>query len=412
MANLYENIPEMQARAQANEQRRKIAESLLVQSQDQVQPFVSTGRMVAPMSITQGLAQMLKAYYAGKGIKSANEGDKALATEFESKRQAAIDAYTKAMTGSQGSPGVAPLPIAGKEAAGPPVNSVPATLPANEQGRDAAALALAGNRYVDPLMAQTTLAGRTWARQDAGDAADRLLKKETEAERIRKEEAIAKQRSEDFIYKVDSDAETRRVIAQSAAANRPEKNAQIVQTDQGIMQFVDGKLVPVMDASGTKPARAPAAANFDRSYAARLRGEYNTRPEVKEANDWDSRMPSVATHYLHRNEATDAQKAVGDNELVKAYISATRAEGTRESNLSTSEIAKLPGLPSRVQAAIANFALGKHLPDEIATELYKAVSSKRKALAEQRKAARSDVISRANLAGIDEGLLFEDTDGR
>ena len=178
MANLYENIPEMQARAAANEQRRKIAESLLVQSQDQVQPFVNTGRMVAPMSITQGLAQMLKAYYAGKGIKSANEGDKALASEHAAKAAEAIAAY-KAQ--SQGVPERAPAPIMPlngqgppKPAAGPPVPEVP------KDPRGAMINALASD-YLSPGFKQAIQYGDTVRREDAEFASRAQERKDKQA---------------------------------------------------------------------------------------------------------------------------------------------------------------------------------------------------------------------------------------
>ena len=175
MANLYENIPEMQARAAANEQRRKIAESLLVQSQDQVQPFVSTGRMVAPMSITQGLAQMLKAYYAGKGIKSANEGDKALASEHAAKAAEAIAAY-KAQ--SQGVPERAPAPIAPLNGQGPPKPAAGPPVPAVAADPRGAIMGLLANQYAPPEAKQAAVLGENWRRDDATSAENRTWKRE------------------------------------------------------------------------------------------------------------------------------------------------------------------------------------------------------------------------------------------
>ena len=278
MANLYENIPEMQARAAANEQRRKIAESLLVQSQDQVQPFVNTGRMVAPMSITQGLAQMLKAYYAGKGIKSANEGDKALASEHAAKRQEVMDAYTKAIQGSPGSPGVAPRPIAGKEAAGPPVNSVPGTLPADASGQDRAALALAGSPYIDPRMAETAIAGRTWARQDVNTSEDRALRRDNAllAAETRLADITARmqdrQLTRDMQAQLAAEANaTRLQIAHMTGALRQEPApayAEIIDPkDPSRMLKIDGRLYKggslgdpgVVGIAGKEPASAKAA---------------------------------------------------------------------------------------------------------------------------------------------------------
>lgn len=165
MANLYENIPEMQARAAANEQRRKIAESLLVQSQDQVQPFVNTGRMVAPMSITQGLAQMLKAYYAGKGIRSANEGDKALASEHAAKAAEAIAAY-KAQ--SQGVPERAPAPVMPVSGVGPPKTASEPPVPGVAPDPRGALISALGNQYLPPETKQALTYGDTTRRKTCG----------------------------------------------------------------------------------------------------------------------------------------------------------------------------------------------------------------------------------------------------
>ena len=175
MANLYENIPEMQARAAANEQRRKIAESLLVQSQDQVQPFVNTGRMVAPMSITQGLAQMLKAYYAGKGIRSANEGDKALASEHAAKAAEAIAAY-KAQ--SQGVPERAPAPVMPVSGVGPPKTASGPPVPGVAPDPRGALISALGNQYLPPETKQALTYGDTTRREDLRLDEDRTLRRD------------------------------------------------------------------------------------------------------------------------------------------------------------------------------------------------------------------------------------------
>ena len=214
MANLYENIPEMQARAAANEQRRKIAESLLVQSQDQVQPFVNTGRMVAPMSITQGLAQMLKAYYAGKGIKSANEGDKALASEHAAKAAEAIAAY-KAQ--SQGVPERAPAPIAPLNGQGPPKPAAGPPVPAVAADPRGAIMGLLANQYAPPEAKQAAMYGDTMRREDADIAAKASDRKEAldvkrDELEFRRQDAI--QRSEDRRWTVEQNNAARREAAQ------------------------------------------------------------------------------------------------------------------------------------------------------------------------------------------------------
>ena len=218
MANLYENIPEMQARAQANEQRRKIAESLLVQSQDQVQPFVNTGRMVAPMSITQGLAQMLKAYYAGKGIKVANEGDKELAKEHAAKAAEAIAAYR---TQSQGVPERAPAPVMPVTGSGPPKPAAGPPVPAVAADPRAALMGLLANQYAPPEAKQAATLGETWKRDDARLEEDRTLRRDNAL-------LAAETRLADITARMQDRALTRDMQAQLAA----EANATRLQIAQ------------------------------------------------------------------------------------------------------------------------------------------------------------------------------------
>lgn len=91
-ANLYEGIPELEQGALENERRRKIAEAMFAQAQQPVTPYTSDGRFVVPMHFTQGLAQLMQAYVARKGLKKAEAKDEELAGQ---KRQMAADALTK-----------------------------------------------------------------------------------------------------------------------------------------------------------------------------------------------------------------------------------------------------------------------------------------------------------------------------
>jgi hypothetical protein len=211
MANLYENIPEMQARAQANEQRRKIAESLLVQSQDQVQPFVNTGRMVAPMSITQGLAQMLKAYYAGKGIKSANEGDKALASEHAAKAAQAVQDYQRQ---SQGVPERAPAPVMPVTGSGPPKPAAGPPVPAVAADPRGAIMSLLANQYAPPEAKQAATLAETWKREDARLDEDRTLRRDN-----------AMLAAETRLYDIQQRMQDRQLTREQQAALAAEANA-------------------------------------------------------------------------------------------------------------------------------------------------------------------------------------------
>jgi hypothetical protein len=90
--SLYEGIPGLSDEEQAIARRRKLAEAMLEQSQQPVQPFTPAGRMVSPMQWSQGLAQLAQAYLGGKGVKKAETGMTGLANK---RQQMVSDAMTK-----------------------------------------------------------------------------------------------------------------------------------------------------------------------------------------------------------------------------------------------------------------------------------------------------------------------------
>ena len=90
--SLYEGIPGLSEEEQAIARRRRLAEMMLAQGQQPVQPYAPAGRMIAPMSVTQGLAQVLQSYLGAKGVKKAEGESKGLAGQ---RAQMVADAMTK-----------------------------------------------------------------------------------------------------------------------------------------------------------------------------------------------------------------------------------------------------------------------------------------------------------------------------
>lgn len=175
MANLYENIPEMDQQRVANEQRRKIAEAMLAQSQENVQPFSAVpGGYVVPMSWTQGLAQLVKHYVANRDIRKANEGDAGLAKQYQDKSAQAVTDYQRM---AQGSPEVPPAAITpagvgpARPAQGPPQ-------PAVQGDPRAAMIALLANQYAPPEAKQAAIMGETWRRDDLNREEERAARKD------------------------------------------------------------------------------------------------------------------------------------------------------------------------------------------------------------------------------------------
>ena len=68
MADLYADIPELSAEAQANARRRKIAEAMMQQGQAPIESMGMAGGAPVPISWTQVLGKLAQAYMGGKQI--------------------------------------------------------------------------------------------------------------------------------------------------------------------------------------------------------------------------------------------------------------------------------------------------------------------------------------------------------
>lgn len=79
--------------------RRKMAEMLQAQGMQPVEQQ-SVGGMVAPFSITQGLAKMLQSYSGRKGQEAADDAQRALGQKYQSDLSATLQRAQDAMTGA------------------------------------------------------------------------------------------------------------------------------------------------------------------------------------------------------------------------------------------------------------------------------------------------------------------------
>ena len=140
----YSGIPELSGEANAIARRRKIAEMMMAQSQEQLPVNQMAGQVVAPVSWTQGLAKLANAYL---GKKQADEADKAEQGLANKRQQMVADKLMQIRAVQQGQAGVegveaqpertiqAPAPMQQGQVA-PNYNTVPETVPAVE-GRKA-----------------------------------------------------------------------------------------------------------------------------------------------------------------------------------------------------------------------------------------------------------------------------------
>ena len=97
-ANFFQPGFDEQTENQNIERQRKYAELLRQQSEQSPQGSMVSGYYVAP-SITQGLAQMLKAYQGGKGMREADARQKALAEAVRGRQTEELGKFTGLMNG-------------------------------------------------------------------------------------------------------------------------------------------------------------------------------------------------------------------------------------------------------------------------------------------------------------------------
>ena len=149
---IYDDIPELSADAKAIARRRKIAESMMAQSQAPLETNQMAGGYVVPVSWTQGLAKMAQAYLGNKTDEEADKSERGLADRYkknvadELARARAIELGTPAIEGIQAQPErtiQAPAPMQQGQVA-PNYGTVPETVPA-VAGREAVP-AVAGDK--------------------------------------------------------------------------------------------------------------------------------------------------------------------------------------------------------------------------------------------------------------------------
>lgn len=209
---IYNDIPELSAEAQAIARRQKIAEAMMARGQQPIDSVQMAGQVVAPVSWTQGAAQMLNSYLGAKGLKDAENEYGGLADKRQKMVEAAMEKFR---TTSQGTPAVegieaqpertiqAPAPMQEGQVA-PNFNGVRETVPA-VAGR-AAVPAVAGNTrqaIIDAAMSnlpEMQNLAKTAQMYETLDQNQKFKSEEAEAARV----ASAEQRALDREMKVEN----------------------------------------------------------------------------------------------------------------------------------------------------------------------------------------------------------------
>lgn len=245
----YSGIPELSGEANAIARRRKIAEMMMAQSQEQLPVNQMAGQVVAPVSWTQGLAKLANAYL---GKKQADEADKAEQGLANKRQQMVADAIAKLNQTAQGTPAIegiearpertiqAPAPMQPNQVA-PNYGTVPETVPA-VAGR-AAVPAVAGDKrkaiieavmsnlpevqkYAGAMQSFEEMDSKYEDKEAARLAAQEQKKLDREAKmeqiktQIESREMMGQQTNDLRAAMANLQAETRRDIAEQASADR------------------------------------------------------------------------------------------------------------------------------------------------------------------------------------------------
>ncbi len=272
-ANFFAPGFDDQVEQQNIERQRQYAQALRKQSQEPMAQGQMVGKHFVAPSFTQGLAKMLQSYYAGQGESQADEQQKALAAAITGRR---AEEWGKVAPMLSGTPAREIQPLTPNDDDGNvnPVIQVDAQKP-DLRGAYAQAL-----QSKDPSLQQFGMQGmtklpemeaaqqertdnRAWRTQESETAraarAEELRirgedSKASQAERLAaqkelREMQIAAQK-EGREMQIAAQREARQMIA----ANRPERQAQIIETENGPMQLVGGKAVPIVGPTGQQVA--------------------------------------------------------------------------------------------------------------------------------------------------------------
>lgn len=272
-ANFFQPGFDEQTESQNIERQRQYAQLLRQQSEQSPQGSMVSGRYVAP-SITQGLAQLLKAYQGGKGMREADSRQKALAEAVRGRTTQEMSEFTKRLAGTPAQ-ATGQTYQTGANEMGDEAAAVPQWQGA--QGPDMkSAYAFAANAQT-PALQQVGLRGLAEMPQIEARAADR---QEDRSFRSSEREAVAAQRAQEMqqshalrMQQMEAQNASRQQMAEEQRAFQIEMRKlqqssgasaqpyfQPVQTANGVMAFNarTGRVEAVIGADG-KPVVGAAA---------------------------------------------------------------------------------------------------------------------------------------------------------
>jgi len=253
------------------DRRQKYAELLRQQSMEPLQGQ-SSGRFAVPISPLEGLAKMLQAYSGRKGVEGAEQQRKDLSGRMDTERSTDMTALAQALRGTPARPQVmgsddqSMLADQGGEAN-------PMTQAVQGDPNQAAMIALQSRlpdvRQMAPGLMQIgeTRQNRQEDKAFRGEQAQAQRDFQMEQLRMRAEDqrASAQERAAAQRQLVQMQIEAKREAARDraamVAANRPQGQVQVVNTENGIFRVMpDGQMAPLIDPATGKTLMPKAAA--------------------------------------------------------------------------------------------------------------------------------------------------------
>lgn len=252
--------------AQEIDQRQKYAEMLRQQSMSPMQTQMS-GRVAVQSSPLEGLAKMLQAYSGSKGVEMAGQERKDLMGRMDTERSTDMAALANALRGQPARPQQFDPQEAEQNAdQGTPMPMFPAV----QGDPNQAAMIALQSRLPDVRQMAPGLMNIAETRQNraedrefrAGESALAREQRRQDLEmRIAAEERAGRNAADLKLELAQMQIRGRQDLAAMAAANRPQGQVQVVNTENGIFRVMpNGEMAPLIDPATGKTLMPKAAA--------------------------------------------------------------------------------------------------------------------------------------------------------
>jgi hypothetical protein len=156
---------------------------------------------------------------------------------------------------------------------------------------------------------------------------------------------------------------------------------------------------------GTFLAEAPAPSAGRNPALEQLYKDYANHPQVKEANDLESKMKPLVDYMIDFKKTGKSVNA-NDAALSKAYLAATTTLGNRAYTMDARGLAGLPNLGDRIGNMASSFFAGKDLTDQTRTEMFNYIVQRYKALDTARAEQKALTTRRATARGLEPTQVF------